>query len=54
MYVVHQFSGNMGKGDGHDAVAERERTVAVEGVAAADGGAFAEYAAADSKYLVAR
>eukprot|EP00903_Cladosiphon_okamuranus_P012084 g11343.t2 len=54
VYVVHQFSGNMGKGDGHDAVAERERTVAVERVAAADGGAFAEFVAADSKYLVAR
>lgn len=54
VYVVHQFSGNMGKGDGHDAVAEQERAVAVEGVAAADGGAFTEYVAADSKYLVAR
>lgn len=54
VYVVRQFSGNMGRGDGHDAVAERERTVAVEGVAAADGGAFAEFVSADSKYLVAR
>lgn len=53
-YVVHQFSGNMGKGDGHDAVAERERIAAVEGVASSDGGAFAEYVSADSKYLVAR
>lgn len=54
VYVVHQFSGSMGKGDGHDAIAEREKTVAVEGVAASDGGAFTEYVAADSKYLVAR
>lgn len=53
VYLVHQFSGNMGSGDGHDAIAERERMVAVEKVAA-EGGGFSEYVSADSKYLVAR
>ncbi|CAM9767623.1 unnamed protein product, partial [Ectocarpus fasciculatus] len=53
VYLVHQFSGNMGRGDGHDAIAERERIVAVEKVAA-EGGAFSEYVSADSKFSVAR
>lgn len=53
VYLVHQFSGNMGTGDGHDAVAEREMSSTVEGVMA-DGGAFSEYVSADSKYMVAR
>ncbi|CAM9891085.1 unnamed protein product [Ectocarpus sp. 6 AP-2014] len=53
VYLVHQFSGNMGRGDGHDAIAERERMVAMEKVAS-EGGAFSEYVSADSKFLVAR
>ncbi|CAN0204103.1 unnamed protein product, partial [Scytosiphon promiscuus] len=53
VYLVHQFSGNMGTGDGHDAIAEREMAATVEGVAA-DGGAFSEYVSAESKYLACR
>ncbi|CAN0427073.1 unnamed protein product, partial [Hapterophycus canaliculatus] len=34
VYLVHQFSGNMGTGDRHDAIAEREMAAAVEGVVA--------------------
>ncbi|CAM9869680.1 unnamed protein product [Pylaiella littoralis] len=52
VYLVRQFSGNMGSGDRHDATAERERAVAVSG-AEADGW-FSEYVQASSKFLVAR
>ncbi|CAM9854687.1 unnamed protein product [Ascophyllum nodosum] len=53
LYIVRQFSGNMGTGGGHDASAELERANTEKGVKA-DGGALAEYVGEDAKYLVAK
>lgn len=53
VYLVRQFSGNMGKDGVYESAAERERAVTEKAVKAGDG-AFLKYVGPGSKYLVAR
>eukprot|EP00904_Undaria_pinnatifida_P012070 jgi/Undpi1/7994/HiC_scaffold_24.g10466.m1 len=53
LYLVRQFSGNMGSASAHDAAIERQRMITEEGTRT-DGGSFTEYVTIGAKLVVAR